>query len=267
MNMERPKAIDGYCCEGGIWKGLHDAGIDAYGIDTFEEFSRNRYPGAVYVGDFFLAMVRLLSGEELPFVHRGGRVEWLGLKDFIYVHTSPPCQHASAGTRSLRQDGKAYPKLVEPTRWLLEQTGLPWVIENVKGAALRNPILLCGSMFGMGAEDEDGLPLRLERHRLFETNWPLMAPGPCDHDPAIWVAGVYGGGRARKPGQTAAEHRHACKHIRKGGYVPRSTKVQQALLGIDWMTKRGMAQAIPPRYGEFIGEQLLAHLRTLGAAA
>ncbi len=271
--MKRPKILVGYCCEGGMDKGLEDAGFDTYGIDTFEEFSQARYPGPSYKGDFILAMVRLISGEELPFVHKDGRVEWLGLSDFVAVHTSPPCQHASAGTRSLRgKDGKEYPKLVEPTRWLLEQTGLPWLIENVKGAALRNPVTLCGSMFAMGAVDEDGLPLRLERHRLFETNWPLFPPGPCDHDPSVWVAGVYGGSRrAKVPKGTphfiaAPMDRYAARFEREGGYVPRSLRVRRELLGIDWMTAGALNQAVPPRYAMWIGEQLMAHIEMEKAA-
>jgi DNA (cytosine-5)-methyltransferase 1 len=263
----KPKMLDLYCCEGGCWKGYTNAGYDVYGIDLFDEFTQGRYPGPSYKGDAILALTLLLAGLALPFTHKDGAVEWLRLEDFVAAHASPPCQHASAGTRSLRKkDGKEYPALIEPTRWLLQQTGLPWIIENVKGAALRGPVLLCGSMFGLGATDEDGLLLRLERHRLFESNFPIHPPKPCDHDPDIWVAGVYGGARARKEGQTAAEHRHAAKHIRHGGYVPRSLEVQQQLLGIDWMTKRGMAQSVPPRYAEHIGRQLLEHLQLEAAA-
>lgn len=278
--MSRPKALDCYCCEGGSWRGLTNAGYDTYGIDVFEQvvvgakgkpkrigFSQKRYPGASYKGDAILALVLLLAGQRLPFTHHDGTVEWLGLDDFVLVGGSPPCQHASAGTRSLRKEGaKEYPHLVEPTRYLFEQTGLPWFIENVKGAALRDPVTLCGSMFGLGAHDEDGLPLRLERHRMFEASFPLAAPEPCHHDPDIWVAGVYGGARARKPGQTAAEHRHDAKHVRHGGYVPRSLEVQQQLLGIDWMTKGGMAQSIPPAYAEWVGSAALAHIEGKAAA-
>jgi DNA (cytosine-5)-methyltransferase 1 len=274
--MSRPKLLELYGCEGGCHKGYTDAGWDVYCVDLFEYydsngkragFSQKRYPGPSYKGDAILALTMLLAGEKLPFTHKDGTVEWLALADFEAAHASCPCQHASAGTRALRVDGKQYVALIEPTRWLLQQTGLPWVLENVKGAALRNPMMLCGSMFGLGTNDEDGLPLRLERHRLFESNTALYPPGPCNHDPNVWVAGVYGGGRGRKPGQTAAEHRAACKFDRKGGYVPKSLEVQQRLLGIDWMTKRGMAQAVPPIFAEWIGTQLLDHIQTTEVAA
>lgn len=267
----RPKMIDGYGCNGGCWRGFTDAGFDVYGIDLFDEYTQDGYPGPSYKGDFILSMVRLLLGEQLPFTHKDGTVEWLGLADFAAATTSPPCQHASAGTRALRATSKKeYPKLVEPTRWLLEQTGLPWIIENVKGAALIDPVMLCGSMFGLTATDVDGLPLRLERHRLFETNWPLVAPGPCKHDPDVWVGGVYGGSRRAKrlEGETLAEvaprDRHEAKKVRKGGYVPRSKEVLQELLGIDWMTKAAMAQAVPPAYAQEVGEQLLEHIAGMG---
>jgi len=271
--MIRRKVLDVYCCEGGMWRGLTDADFDVYGIDTFEDYTQARYPGPSFKGDAILALTMLLAGLALPFTHKDGMVEWLKLEDFAAIHASPPCQHASAGTRSLRKkDGKEYPALVEPTRWLLEQTGLPWIIENVKGAALRNPVTLCGSMFGMGATDEDGLPLRLERHRLFETNFLLLPPAPCQHDPKVWVAGVYGGSRRAKriKGETLAEvaprDRHAARFERGGGYVPRSKRVQQELLGIDWMTQKAMAQSVPPRYAQHVGEALWAAIGEQAAA-
>jgi hypothetical protein len=63
---------------------------------------------------------------------------------------------------------KVYPDLIGPTREAFEAVGLPYVIENVEAAApeLKDPALLCGPMFG----------LKVYRHRLFETNWPLAVP-------------------------------------------------------------------------------------------
>ncbi len=271
--MTRPRVFELFCCEGGMHTGLTSAGFDVYGLDIFEEYSQARYPGASFKGDFSLAMVRLLSCEQLPFTHKDGRVEWLGRDDFVAVHMSPPCQHASAGTRSLRQDGKQYEHLIEPSRWLAQQTGLPYSIENVSGAALIDPEMLCGSHFDMTATDADGFPLRLERHRLFETSFPLTAPGPCKHDPNVWAGGVYGGARKSKvPKGTphfiaAPMDRYEARYVRKGGYVPRSLAVRRELLGIDWMTAGAMNQAVPPRYGQHVGEALMAHLTRLEVAA
>jgi DNA (cytosine-5)-methyltransferase 1 len=275
MTRPRPKLLDGCCCEGGTHVGYERAGFDVYGIDLFVDYSRKRYPGPSYQGDVVLALVLLLAGQQIPFTHRDGSVEWLGLADFAAVHVSPPCQHASAGTRAIRSTGaKEYPALIEPLRYLLQLTGLPYVIENVKGAALRDPVMLCGSMFDLTATDADGTPLRLERHRLFETSFPLTAPAPDWHDPDRYPAGVYGGSRRAKrvsADETLAElaprDRHAARHVRKGGYVPRSVTVRRELLGIEWMTGRGMDQAVPPAYAEHVGRQLLEYLNREDVAA
>jgi DNA (cytosine-5)-methyltransferase 1 len=106
-------------------------------------------------------------------------------------------------------------------------------------------------MFGLSAVDDDGTPLRMERHRLFESNVLIMAPATCYHPDGVQVAGSYGGARRDKV---------EARTIRKGGYVP-SIPVQQALLGIDWMTQKGMHQSIPPAYTKWIGQQLLAHVK------
>lgn len=286
--MTRPKLLDLFCCEGGASEGYRRAGFDVYGIDLFKHtnakgrrvgFSQNRYPFQSAQADALGVVQLLLDGRAIRFDRVGhipGRTmhplndnayrPGLTLEDFSAIHASPPCQHASAGTRAMRSRGESdHPALIEPTRELLEQTNLPWVIENVSGAALRDPIILCGSQFGLTANDEDGFPLRLERHRLFESNIKLAAPGPCAHDENVWAGGVYGGARGRKPGWTAAEHRHSARYDRRGGYVPSSIKVQQELLGIDWMSKGGMAQSLPPAYTQHIGMALMSELGAVAA--
>lgn len=170
------------------------------------------------------------------------------------IHASPPCQLYSI-TNAAKRD---YPDLVAPTREALVATGLPYVIENVEGAPLLDPLLLCGSMFDMTARDTDGRLLRLERHRLFESNVPLTAPSACRHDMRVLVAGVYGGARSRSD-KSAVMHRLDARRNRGGGYVP-PLQVQKELIGIDWMTGKGLSQAIPPAYTEHIGRQLLLAL-------
>ncbi|WIA95828.1 hypothetical protein [Curtobacterium sp. MCBA15_004] len=139
------------------------------------------------------------------------------------------------------------PKLIEPTRKLLQQLDTPWVIENVVGAPLEDAVVLCGSMFGLGAAG-----FTLQRHRQFESNVPLLVPGTHDHrKPTI---GVYGGHvRCR-----------SAKHGFRGSTVdfPGMDKkaLAQEAMGIDWMTMNQMSEAIPPAYTEFIGGQLLAHV-------
>lgn len=273
--MSRPKLLDLFCCEGGASEGYRRAGFDVYGVDLFKHtndrgkrvgFSRSRYPFPATYGEALRTLRTLLYGDPVHFADKSGDVIAMRIEDCSAIHASPPCQHASAGTRSMRSRGESdHPALIEPTRELLERTSLPWVIENVSGAALVDPIMLCGSQFDLTAKDEDGFPLRLERHRLFESNVELSPPCPCAHDESVWAGGVYGGARGRKPGWTAAEHRHSARYDRHGGYVPASIKVQQELLGIDWMTKGGMAQSLPPAYTEHVGMQLMAHAPAVAA--
>jgi DNA (cytosine-5)-methyltransferase 1 len=254
----RPRLLDLFCCEGGASRGYDLAGFDVYGIDLFTKtkggFSRKRYPYPARQGDALFAMEMLLADGGLRFDNG----ELLVLRDFAAVHASPPCQHASAGTRAMRSKGDTrHPALIEPTRDLLRQTGLPYVIENVKGAALVDPVVYCGTEFGLRTIDDDGTPLEMWRHRLFEANWPLYGRTGCQHGLyATQVAGSYGGARRDKD---------EARNVRHGGYVP-SKRVQQELLGIDWMTERGMYQALPPAYTQEVGRRLLAHLRQEVAA-
>lgn len=265
--MSRPKLLDLFACEGGSGMGYSRAGLDVYGVDLFKSikggFSQKRYPFPSRKGDVIDVMLRLLDGAPVLF-EREYEGNWFGqqlrLSDFAAIHASPPCQHASAGTRAMRSQGDdRHPALIEPTRELLQATDLPYVIENVKGAALRDPLMLCWSMFDSPetpwVRNEDGVPLRMERHRLFESNVRLTAPAECYHPAWVQVAGSYG----------AAQRTIEGAKKRRGGYVP-SKAVQQRLLGVDWMTERGMHQCVPPAYTEHLGTQLIAHLTAQAAA-
>ena len=191
--------------------------------------------------------------------------------EFDAIHASPPCQGYSIATAGNPEARAKHKRLIAATRELLVVSERPWVIENVEQAIaqMRRPITLCGRMFGLEAIDEDGEPLVLDRHRLFESNVELTYPTHPRHErDERSVGGVYGGSRRAKADgteRTLAEwaplDRHAAKHVRKGGYVPRSKAVQQALLGIDWMTVRGMQESIPPIYAQHVGMQLLTHAR------
>jgi DNA (cytosine-5)-methyltransferase 1 len=205
--------------------GYHRAGFEVVGVDLFEDYGQARYPFDSIKMDALEHLERFSANYDV-------------------IVASPPCQRYSITNAARKAD---YPDLIGPVRELLVQTGKPYVIENVVGAPLIDPLLLCGSMFDLKATDDDGTPLRMERHRLFESNVMMTAPHPCKHDKGVQVAGSYGGARRDK---------WEAKHIRKGGYVP-SGKVQQQLLGIDWMTQKGMHQSIPPAYTEHIGRQLL----------
>lgn len=281
--MARPIALDVYCCEGAVSRGLRRAGFDVFGIDLFKHtnakgkrvgYSRARYPFPSVQMDALDALDMLLAGFRLRFERRGrwgASVRHVGLADVVLAWGSPPCQRASAGTRALRAQGKDdYPALIEPTRERFEQAreqfGVEWVIENVSGAALHDPTMLCGSMFDLRTPDVDGQPLYLERHRVFEASFPIEQPTACDHSNG-WAAGVYGGSRRakRRDGETLAQvaprDRHAARFERHGGYVPRDHDVQRRLLGLPadhGMTLGGMRECIPPAYAQHVGEAALS---------
>lgn len=229
------RVLDLYCGEGGAGMGYHQAGYEVFGVDIADT---GRYPFPIAKMDAVAAMVELNMGFEVTF-KRPWQTETLALSDFDFIHASPPCQRYSIATIGLRD--KQYPDLIPVTRRLLIKSGKPWVIENVEGAPLFGPTMLCGTMFALTTVDHDGTALEMWRHRLFEANWKLSAPMGCRHGHfAARVAGAYGGG-GRKSGQ-------------RRGYVP-SLKVVEKIMGIDWMpTRRGLFEAIPPAYTKWIGE-------------
>ena len=124
--------------------------------------------------------------------------------------------------------------LIEPCRDRLVESGLPYVIENVEGAPLIAPLVLCGSMFGLGVARG-----YLRRHRLFECSFPILGPR-CQHRGV--AVGVYGHGG------------HSGKH--------RMLYRQEAAeaMGIDWMNRDELCQAIPPAYTYFVGRRLMEAL-------
>lgn len=247
------RLLDLFCCAGGAAVGYHRAGFTPYGVDINPQ---PNYPYAFHQGDVLEVMRVLNAGGAIDFTHPCGRVEWLTLADFVLAHASPPCQ-AFSKTKTLHTN--THPDLVEPTRAALIETGLPYIIENVVGAPLLDPLVLCGTEFNMTAPDVDGLPLKLVRHRLFESNLPLTRAGTCNHDPKVLTASIYGAGGGWTP-----EHRDSA--TRRGGYVPH-TDVCRALLGVDWTTKHELSQVVPPRFTEHLGHQAMHHLAAPQAQA
>jgi DNA (cytosine-5)-methyltransferase 1 len=102
-------------------------------------------------------------------------------------------------------------------------------------------VMLCGSMFGLGARDSWGKYRVLRRHRLFLTNFPLQAPGPCKCN-GVPIGGVYGNGEQGKFGGR--------------GYGFAADAAREAM-GMPWVTRDGCAEAIPPAYTQYIGESFL----------
>lgn len=238
----KPRLLDLFCCAGGASTGYARAGFSVYGVDIERQ---PHYPFPFHQGDAIDVLRRLIAREAVPFTHPAGEVEWLALADFVALAASPPCQPFSITKNSHTVE---HPDFLDATRELLQASGKLYVIENVEGAPLIEPLRLCATEFGLRSDDVDGVQLALRRHRLFESNMWLWGRGGCQHDDTI-VAGVYGGSRHKKP-----EHRDG---PRRGGYTP-ALAVRAALLGIDWkMTEHELNQSIPPAYTEWIGHQLL----------
>lgn len=214
------RLLDLFCCEGGAAMGYHRAGFDVTGVDIKPQ---RRYP------------FTFIQADALDYVREHGH-------EYDAIHASPPCQAYSV-TRSLTS--KEHPELVEPTREELTNTERPWVMENVPGAPLTNPLQLCGTEFGLRSPSGHWV----RRHRLFESNVFLMGAGGC-HCTGKLTAYTTG----HPPAETT---------LWKGWQMGRRDSA--IAFGIDWMSGDGLAQAIPPAYTQHIGEQLIAHLTEMAA--
>jgi DNA (cytosine-5)-methyltransferase 1 len=228
--MTRPRLLDLFCGAGGAAMGYHEAGFEVVGVDIKPQ---PRYP-------FKFAQTDALEVLE----------EWSPDSEFDAIHASPPCQAFTAYKRT--GNVGEYPDLIAATRELLEATGLPWVIENVEGAPLNDPLLLCGSMFD----------LDVKRHRLFEFGQPYEHPlWGCRHK--IWGPDRFPGGRSKE--RTGSSRGLVRGTIEIGSWdIP--IERQREAMGIDWpMTVEEISEAIPPVYTELIGHQLMAYLRAVAA--
>ena len=216
------KALDLFCCAGGASAGLHNAGFDVVGVDIKR---RERYPFEFHQAD---ALSFPLDGFDL-------------------IWASPPCQGYSTMRHAPGAVGA--PRLIERTRDRMPPSAL-WVTENVEAArwAMRNPVLLCGSMFNLGAQG-----CQTRRHRLFEANFDIPT-SRCNHD-ARPVIGVYGGHARRR---AASAGGRGTKDVWSGGHAAAASEA----LGIDWMTLAEMSEAIPPAYAEHIGYAAIAAIRS-----
>jgi DNA (cytosine-5)-methyltransferase 1 len=220
--MSKPRLLDLFCGAGGAAMGYHRAGFDVVGVDI--------KPQPHYPFEFLQA-----SWDE-PLMVLPGLWERDGIP--YAIHASPPCQRYSGMTKKWGRS-LDHPDLVDPVRDHLDLIGAPYVIENVEGAPLRDPTMLCGTMFGLRSGE-----YRLRRHRLFEahgfTVWP---PASCAHiGPALPVYG-HAGGKSKRDGLTFP-----------------GTDAWREGMGIDWMTGNELAESIPPAYTEWIGRQLIEAL-------
>lgn len=221
----KPRALDLFCCAGGASMGLHRAGFEVVGVDIVPQ---PRYPFEFHQAD---ALTFPLDG-------------------FDFIWASPPCQAYTSAAPLQKRD---HPRLIDPIRSRLVASGVPYAIENVPGAPLIDPTILCGLTFG----------LNVKRHRHIETNFQVLTnPCPKGH-PGDWLI-VFGWSALRRSrGQGTGPKKDRGKT--KGKSVPHAEA--QAAMGIDWMNRRELSESIPPAYGEHIGRAALAHLASQRQAA
>lgn len=234
----KPLLLDLFCKAGGASMGYHRAWFEVVGVDIA--------PQPNYPFFFIQADAIKFLRDEMDYIKR----------TYSAVTASPPCQKHTQlqSLAKVRNNGKYKADdtidLIAPTRELLIETGLPYIIENVPKAPLINPITLCGSMFP---------PLKVYRHRQFESNISLTAP---------WKTGGVA---------CAGEHHHHDSTPSAGngtspkgfisvcgtGGVRGFNKDNPVLdywktaMGIDWMNRAELAEAIPPAYTEYLGRQLM----------
>ncbi len=213
------RLLDLFCGAGGCAVGYHRAGFtEIVGVDIKLQ---KHYP------------FEFVQGDALEYVALYG-------SEFDVIHASPPCQ-AFTKYKNARPDlPNKYPNLIPQIRSLLENSNKLYVLENVPGAPLLNPIVLCGSMFG----------LDVQRHRLFEMNTFVLTP-PCNH--SVWSANRYPGGRSRERGHA----RVLCRKTVEVGKWNIAIEIQKKAMDIDWMILDELSQAIPPAYTEWLGHQIL----------
>ena len=218
--MTRPRILDLFCGAGGCSTGYHRAGFDVVGVDLS---AQPRYPFEFHQAD---AMTFPLDG-------------------FDAVAASPPCQMYS---RALRHMATPQPMLIDAIRARFATADLPWVIENVEGAPLpvasdlygRHGVMLCGTAFG----------LRVYRHRIFETSFPVSGP-PCRHT------------RSAMNPHNAKGREIMYAEFGRGD----PEKVWLREMGVEWMNRHEGRESVPPVFTEYIGGYLMAEVQARTRAA
>ena len=210
------KLLDLYCGAGGASAGYAAAGFDVTGID-------------------------LKHGKRYPYNYiRGDVLEYLQdfnfLRSFDVIHASPPCQTHSITQHLRNAQGKTTNKvdLIPQTRAALIASGKPYIIENVPGSPLINPVQLCGSSFN----------LKVRRHRLFESNMPIEGT-TCNHKAQGRPVGVYGSLNDQIP---------------NGGKTAVNITEARQVMSIDWAIWTELVEAIPPVYTDYLGAQIASWL-------
>ena len=165
--------------------------------------------------------------------------EYISRFDFAWA--SPPCQRYSVASRHHRIRGKRYPDLYEPTKQLLLDSGIPFVIENVAGSPIRKDLMLCGEMFG----------LHVIRHRYFEVEGFSIEQIPHPKHRGLVSEGFY----VTVAGNGGNDPYHNYMTLRDMEFSTQAACWQYAM-GIDWISSRKtLREAVPPAYSEYILKQ------------
>jgi DNA (cytosine-5)-methyltransferase 1 len=213
----KPLLLDLFSCAGGSAMGFHNAGFNVVGVDTEPQ---TNYPFEFIQGDALAFMRAIISnGMRLP---DGRAVD--------AVNASPPCQRWSQMSTCRPGLAESYPDLIEPTRALLVDSGAPYVMENVPRAPLRDPVMLCGHMFGR----------ELYRHRMFESNVRIPQPMHVAHTKSASKAGHWTPGTV----MSISGHVHPIAHARE-------------IMEIDWTNRDELGEAVPPYYTEYLGRYVM----------
>lgn len=161
------------------------------------------------------------------------------LEGYDLIWASPPCQSYSV-TKSLHNN--THPDLVAPIRERLQAAGVPYIIENVIGAPLIDSLMLCGLSFG----------LRVLRHRIFESNCFMLAP--AHHTHRGLRTGTHRDSNQPRWTPEQLESDPSLVITVAGNIFKRDTA--RIAMGIDWMNRHELAQAIPPAYSYFLAQQI-----------
>ena len=215
------KLLDLFCGVGGASVGYAQAGFEVHGVDLKHG---KRYPFTYIRAD----VLDILKDQSF-------------INQFDVIHASPPCQTHSITKHLRNAQGKSTSKLdlIPETRAALIASGKPYIIENVPGSPLINPVQLCGSSFD----------LKVRLHRLFESNMPLIG-SVCNHKKQGRPIGVYGSLNDEIP---------------QGGKTATTIDEARNAMGMDWAIWSELVEAIPPAFTKYLGEQIRKTRRKFGA--
>lgn len=216
---KKPRLLDLFCCAGGAAAGYAKAGFEVVGVDIS--------PQPHFPFEFIQADALSLDPKFIA--------------SFDGIHASPPCQSYSDLAKR-NGNGHMWPRLIEPVREMLIRSGKPYVIENVEGAPMIKPVVLCGTMFK---------GLRVLRHRLFESNFEIIAPPHGKHP----ICHTFD---KRKSQYGKTDDMIDFVSVNGGGNC--SIAAARDAMGIDWMNKGELNESIPPAYTKLVGRYLLLHI-------